>query len=90
MTSSLGCYCAESSSGYLQWTAANPVSAEDEHMRNELGVPGTYCNWSITEKGWRPVALSPDAVTHAGGGPRVGAGRHLPLPPASSIAPWHV
>lgn len=67
---------------------ANPVSAKDEHMGNELGVLGTHHNWSITEKGWRPVALPPNIVTHAG--LRVGAVRHPSLPPVPSMAPWHV
>ena len=87
--SSLGCYSAEPSSGYLQQTAANPVSAEDEHMGYKLGVLGTHHNWSIAEKGRRAVALPQNAVAHAGGGPRSGAVRH-PLPPAPSTAAWHV
>lgn len=88
--SSLGCCCDEFSSGYLQWTGANPISAEDGCVGNQLGVLGTYRNCSITKKGWRPVALPPNAVTYAGVCPRVDAIRHPPLPPAPSTAPWHV
>lgn len=50
----------------------------------------THCNWSIAEKGWRPVALPWNTVTHAEGEPRAGVVRHPPLLPPPSTAPWHL